>query len=323
MNPLVSTVIPTRNRAALLGGAVRSALMQTDTSGKPISQEIIITDDSSTDNTPEIGRAFEREYPGVVRYMNVRTGSPGGTRNIGADAATAPFLAFLDDDDEWLAGRLQRALDAFASHPGTAFIYGQTVPTNGDFEPAPESAPVFPPLPLVEGHPVAAFLRSPPHINTVLFRRELFLAHNGFDRTLSGFEDVDLLVRIVRRHECFAVSEPLARMRFHTDSLNGADKMWARFVDEQRSRRTHLRERDAFRPSFKERVLLSFGYRGWYVHRFLTIAAAANKVGNALVAAKATHYALRVSPLHALKNPLFWQVRRSAKNAKNTKEQTV
>ncbi len=320
MTPLVSTVIPTRNRAALLPGAVQSVLMQADASGNPIAQEIIIADDSSTDDTPAVAQVFVQEYPNIVRYFPVRTGSPGGTRNIGADAATAPFLAFLDDDDEWLPGRLQKALGAFALHPDAAFIYGQTVPTDAEWNCAPESAPVFPPLPLVEGHPVSAFLRSPPHINTVLFRRNVFAAHNGFDETLSGFEDVDLLVRMVRQEECFAVAEPLARMRFHTDSLNGADKMWGRFVDEQRARRKHLRVRDAYRPHFRERVALRLSYRGWYVHRFLTVAIAAAQAGDSIKANGAVRYALRVSPLHTLKSPLFYS---SLRGTKTAKEQTA
>jgi len=109
-------------------------------------------------------------------------------------------------------------------------------------------------------------------------------------------------------------------MRFHTDSLNSADKMWGRFVDEQRARRKHLRHRDIYRPSLKERVALRVSYRGWYVHRFLTIALAAAQAGDSVRATDAVRYALRVSFLHALKSPLFWQ---SLRRAKNAKEQTA
>ena len=108
----------------MLTGAVLSVLAQTDAHGVAVRQDVFVVDDASTDNTASVARGFARTYPDVVRYMAAQTGSPARTRNAGAKHATAPFLAFLDDGDEWLPGRLALALDVFAAHPDTALVYG-------------------------------------------------------------------------------------------------------------------------------------------------------------------------------------------------------
>lgn len=303
MVPLVSTVIPTRNRAAMLPGAIRSALAQRNRDGSLITQEIIVADDDSTDGTPSVVAEFVRMYPDVVRYHRTKTGTPGGTRNAGAGLARGRFLAFLDDDDEWLPGRLALALAVFQEHPAAAFVYGQATPTDGDLRHADTASP-FPALPLAEGHPVAAFLKSSPHLNATLFRRAVFESVNGFDASLSGFEDTDLLLRVVRRHPCYAVQAPLTLMRFHTDGLNNTAKLWQRYQDEARARRYHLSVKDGYRPGFSDRVRLSLRNRGWYVHRFLSGLQRATPRQEFW---QSIRYALLTSPFHALKSPLLWQ----------------
>ncbi|MBC8140121.1 MAG: glycosyltransferase family 2 protein [Armatimonadetes bacterium] len=304
MTPLVSTVIPTRNRAAMLAFAVRSALAQTDANGDPVSQEIIIADDCSTDNTLAVALALKQEQPERVRYRRVQTGTPGGTRNAGAKFATGKYLAFLDDDDAWLPGRLTKALTAFAASPQAGFVYAQATPTDAFLHPASDSRNDFPLLPLPEGHPVGAFLASPPHLNATLFRRDAFELVGGFNATLSGFEDADLMIRMVRRYPCVAVQEPLALMRTHADSLNSGVKVWQRFQDELRARRFHLSVRDDYRPNFAERLRLSLRCRGWYVSRFL---GAVERATRREEVREGVRYALRTSPLHALKSPLLWR----------------
>ena len=312
MMPLVCTAITTRNRAAMLPGAIRSALAQTDAGGKPIAQEIVIVDDGSTDDTRAVAEKFVRDYPGIVRYVPTRTGSCAGTRNAGIREATAPFFALLDDDDEWLPGRLQKALARFDESPGAALVYGQAIPTDADLQPMPDAAPAFPERHLMmDGHPVEAFLTASPHMNAVLFRRPVFDKHGVFDESLSGFEDTDLMVRIARHEVCLALPEPLTLMRFHTDALNNADRMWKRFVDETRSRQSHFAVIDAHRPPFARRLKINLANRGWYVHRFLTCAAASAAAGNTGAAWQAVLYALKASPLHTLKSPLFWNSHRA------------
>lgn len=102
MNPLVSCIITTHNRAELLQNAVRSVLQQTHP-----YLEIFIVDDGSEDQTQEICQSWTHE-DSRIRY--IRVPYPRGAnhaRNVGISYANGKYIAFLDDDDEWTADKIK------------------------------------------------------------------------------------------------------------------------------------------------------------------------------------------------------------------------
>ena len=103
MNPLISVVIPTRNRPLLVGRAVQSALTQTF---KDI-EVIVVIDGPDEASSIELAQI---NYPRlrVIELPNSRGGS--GARNIGVIEAQGEWIAFLDDDDEWLPEKLELQL---------------------------------------------------------------------------------------------------------------------------------------------------------------------------------------------------------------------
>lgn len=108
--PLVSVVIPTRGRPALLGRAIDSALRQT-----VAGLEVVVVVDGPD---PETAAALERVTDARVRVIQNETSLGGGqARNLGVRAARAPWVAFLDDDDEWLPRKLERQLALAQRHP--------------------------------------------------------------------------------------------------------------------------------------------------------------------------------------------------------------
>jgi glycosyltransferase involved in cell wall biosynthesis len=105
--PLLSVVIPTRNRAQLVRDAICCALAQRE--GKV---EAIVVDDASTDSTAEL---LEREFGNRIRLLRLQhRRGPGGARNAGARLARGEFVSFLDSDDIWLPGKFDRELELFA-----------------------------------------------------------------------------------------------------------------------------------------------------------------------------------------------------------------
>jgi glycosyltransferase involved in cell wall biosynthesis len=88
---LVSVIIPTYNRAALVGRAIESVLNQTYP-----HKQIIVVDDGSTDHTA----AIVDGYPGV-QYVYRSNGGQAAARTTGLDVATGGYIASLDSDDVW------------------------------------------------------------------------------------------------------------------------------------------------------------------------------------------------------------------------------
>lgn len=116
MSPLrVSVIIPTHNRAHYLGEAVESVLGQSYG-----NREVIVVDDGSTDRTVDVVAAFG-EHVALVRQDNRGTGA---ARNAGVARASGDFLAFLDDDDIWVDGKLSLQMQAFEAAPETDAVYG-------------------------------------------------------------------------------------------------------------------------------------------------------------------------------------------------------
>src|SRR5580698_9733548 len=104
---LVSAVIPTRGRPELLLRAVRSALAQT-----LLQIEVVVVIDGE-DPATELALHEVTRVDGRVRVVALAK-SIGGSdaRNRGVAEASGEWIAFLDDDDEWLPGKLQAQLKA-------------------------------------------------------------------------------------------------------------------------------------------------------------------------------------------------------------------
>ena len=97
--PLVSTIIPTYNRTAVVREAIDSVLGQTYP-----NVEVIVVDDGSTDST----QADLRRYGNRIRVITQDNAGPSAARNRGIALARGELIAFLDSDDLWLPAKLER-----------------------------------------------------------------------------------------------------------------------------------------------------------------------------------------------------------------------
>ncbi|GIJ79691.1 Glycosyltransferase involved in cell wall bisynthesis [Micromonospora phaseoli] len=114
--PSVSAVVPTRNRPELLRAAVRAIVGQ----DYPGPVEVVVVYDQCEPEPSLAGLAGPGRPVGVV--TNTRTPGLAGARNSGILAATGALVAFCDDDDEWLPGKLRAQADALAGVPGADFV---------------------------------------------------------------------------------------------------------------------------------------------------------------------------------------------------------
>jgi len=98
VNPLVSVVIPTYNRAHLIGRTIDSVLGQSYD-----NVELVIVDDGSKDNTRDV---IVGKYDARVRYFEKPNGGPASARNFGFREARGDYVALLDSDDTWHSWKL-------------------------------------------------------------------------------------------------------------------------------------------------------------------------------------------------------------------------
>jgi glycosyltransferase involved in cell wall biosynthesis len=107
---LISVVVPTYNRADILGRTIASVLAQ---SLPP--DEVIVVDDGSTDDTAALVATFGSR----VRYLRQANAGVSVARNHGASLAGGRWLAFVDSDDLWRPRKLELQMGVLQRTPGT------------------------------------------------------------------------------------------------------------------------------------------------------------------------------------------------------------
>jgi glycosyltransferase involved in cell wall biosynthesis len=189
--PLVSVIIPTRNRSHCLPRAIDSILSQ-EGLGAEFELETIVVDDASTDLTEQVVSRYDG-----VRYVGLKAHrGTSAARNAGVKTSGGEFISFLDDDDQWLGHKLRVQVPILAAHVELGVIYGQSLVRSEDGErlyPPSERAPsgwVFFDM-LLDNFCGA-------HAAT-LMRREALEAVGRFDESLTSCEDYDMSLRLARR----------------------------------------------------------------------------------------------------------------------------
>ena len=115
--PLVSIITPSYNTAPFIGETIESVLAQTFP-----EWEMIIVDDASTDNSPQIIRQYAEKDPRIKPVFLKENKGQGPARNIATDLAQGKYLAFLDSDDIWHPEKLEKHL-TFMQQTGAVFSH--------------------------------------------------------------------------------------------------------------------------------------------------------------------------------------------------------
>jgi glycosyltransferase involved in cell wall biosynthesis len=209
--PQVSVIIPTHNRPEFLRAAITSVLNQTYQ-----NFEIIVVDDASTDDTAKVVAAFNDARIRFIRHDINKGGS--AARNTGIVNSTCDYIAFLDDDDEWLPEKLSKQMEVLLSSPpevgcvytgyvnvnsSTGKIIGEHIPTKrGDLS-----------KDLLAGNCVGS-------ASSVLLRQECLKKIGLFDESLPCSQDYDLWVRIANQFLFECVQEPLFKYHIHEKKIS-------------------------------------------------------------------------------------------------------
>jgi glycosyltransferase involved in cell wall biosynthesis len=213
MNPKVSVVIPTYNRAAKVCAGIKSVLAQRFT-----DLEVIVVDDGSSDNT---GQVLGEKFGERIRYFVQPNRGASVARNKGIEEARGEWIAFLDSDDLWEAEKLQwqmKALEKYgprcgACYTDTSFFNHSETRTmfqlaeneyrhNGTMG---ESENVMERLVRPGGAGMLVCLSS------LVVRAEVVRKSGGFDPTLLYSQDSELMFRLAMQTGFCYVNLPLVR----------------------------------------------------------------------------------------------------------------
>ena len=215
INPLVSVIIPTYNRAWIIKESVDSVFSQDFN-----DFELIVIDDGSTDNTLEILNSYGED----IIVIHQRNQGVSSARNRGLMEASGSLIAFLDSDDLWLPGKLSLQVDFFNSNPTALICQTEEIWMRNNVRINPKKRHKKP-AGLIFEPSLALCLVSP---SAVMIRRSLFDDVGLFDETLPACEDYDLWLRISCKYPVCLIDIPLIIKRGgHDDQLSaspGLDK---------------------------------------------------------------------------------------------------
>jgi glycosyltransferase involved in cell wall biosynthesis len=200
--PTVGVVLPTRDRPELLRAALASVLRQ-DYPGDV--RAVVVYDRSEPDHT--------LAHDDRVRVVaNSRSPGLAGARNTGILALDTDLVAFCDDDDEWLPGKLRAQAAALLARPGAEFAScGILVDFNG------RGSPRLAGRDEVTYQDLLRSRMAMVHSSTYLMWRSALTGSIGLvteEIPGSHNEDWDLALRAARRHPIIHVDEPLVRVRW-------------------------------------------------------------------------------------------------------------
>jgi GT2 family glycosyltransferase len=203
-------VVPTRDRPELLRRAVAAILGQSYQG----TVECVVVFDQSEPSLPWGDPGPSRR---LVLVRNQRTPGLAGARNTGALHATGALVAFCDDDDEWLPGKLERQVAELAARPDAAVATTGIVVRYGERS----TTRLAPTAQVTHGQLLRSRLTEL-HPSTVLVRRARLLDGIGLvDEHIPGSyaEDYEWLLRAARLGPVLAVQEPLVVVHWHQSSF--------------------------------------------------------------------------------------------------------
>lgn len=251
---MISVIIPTYNRRALLPETLASVAAQTG-----VVSEVIVVDDGSTDDTLPY---LQMQPVQVVRQPH--SGRPAVARNAGLARARGDLIAFLDSDDLWAPTALAELAAALTAVPDAGFAFcdytyfgSEHTAMSGLPADCRRSGDLF------ERLLAGDFLVT----GGVLLRRAVVDAVGAFDERLLVAEDWDYWLRLSARAPAVYVDRPLVRLRAHAAGLSYTPG-GAMYADNQlitRKAVAHCRaERPALLPvahrAYRRRVLAAARY---------------------------------------------------------------
>lgn len=179
--PLVSAIIPTKDRCDYLEKALNSVFEQTWE-----NIEVIVVDDASEDETRVLLKKLAKEHPVTVLHNKTSKGA-AASRNRAIEAANGEYLAGLDDDDFWRPERIKKLMNGFTE--GISAVCSHDRMVFGEREIVWKKKSLITLDDLLYYNQVG---------NQVLTRKKFLTQVGGYDEELPSAQDYDLWIRLAK-----------------------------------------------------------------------------------------------------------------------------
>jgi len=212
-DPLVSVIITAHNYADYLEHCLDSAIDQTFD-----DYEIVVVDDGSTDETPEILKEYTFEYPDLITVVRLDGKGLPTACNAGIEAAAGEYVIRLDADDYFDENILTVEAEYLNSNPNIELVYPDYYTINDDDDVIDHVH-----LPTVVSE--VKLLNRSPLAAGAMYRRTAWEKIGGYNESLDYQEDYDFWIRFINKFDVANVNLPLMYYRQHdsnmSDNLSG------------------------------------------------------------------------------------------------------
>lgn len=214
MNPRVSVVIPTYNRAIFIAECLDSVLAQTYR-----DFEVIVVDDGSTDNTDEV----LKPYLGSIRLIKQGNSGSAAARNNGIGEAKGEYIAFQDSDDIWMPDKLEKQMIYLEENPHFDLICGNGI-SFGKGEKAGRLVVRKKRLHAIEKEGVTlrnTYMKGCLFPSTWVVKKKVMEKLGGFDSSLPVSMDWDFDLRfLLKGYKAAFVNDVFFRRRKHPGNVS-------------------------------------------------------------------------------------------------------
>ena len=218
----VAAVIPLYNGGEFIEEAIRSVAAQTD----PVD-EIIVVNDGSTDNGPEIVRSLLSSY--LITFLQQPNAGQSAARNAAINHTSCTHVAFLDQDDIWYDDHISVLKQPFLKKklPNLALVYGNLNQIDRAGRMILQRCLDSVPTP----QPKTSLKQCLEHDMFIvpsasLVSKDAIKAVGMFDERLSGYEDDDLFTRMFSAsYDSVYIDKPVTKWRLYASSTSFSDRM--------------------------------------------------------------------------------------------------
>jgi len=196
--PEISVILPTYNRAKRIGQTIDSILGQTYR-----NFELIIVDDGGTDETPHLVASYRDPR---IQYFTIPHAGQSAAKNFGLTKANGSMIAFCDDDDVWMEGKLDEQTQFMKNHPNIDICYcGSFINEHGR-----DIHYYF--LQISGDALVTLLFVNPATTPAYLIKRECFTKVGYFDTSFTAVEDHLLWIKFAKYFKFGGIDKPLVRV---------------------------------------------------------------------------------------------------------------